>query len=112
MESLTIVSPFPHTVVGWRETVFVHTTPVHVPFMLYVFQNDGVWHRQPVPAFRGRVVPNQGLYEQRCYFGDESMDAGKDYAVVAVLSHQQLPGLFDALPTDIPCSNIVSVTRG
>ena len=112
MESLKIIAPLPGAVVPWRQTVIVHTTPVEVPFMLYVFQNDGVWHRQPVPEFRGRLTPNQGMYEQRCYFGEEGTDVGKDYAVVAVLSHHELPPILESLlPLGTAFSNIVSVTR-
>lgn len=110
MEVLSIVSPFPGALVRWRTTVFVHTQPVRVPFMLYVFQNDNVWHRQPVPAFRGHAA-EVGMYEQRCYFGDEGTDTGKNYQIVALLSHRELPGILETLPADILHSEIVNVVR-
>ncbi len=111
-EHLSIVSPLPGGLVHWRNTVFVHTQPVRVPFMFYVFQNDNLWHRQPVPAFRGHVADSDiGIYEQRCFFGDEFEPASKNFMVVALGSHKELPGILEEIPMDVERSQIVAVIR-
>ena len=109
-EHLSIVAPLPGALVRWRTTVFVHTQPVKVPFMLYVFQNDNLWHRQPVPILRGQAE-GVGMYIMRCYFGEEFEPTNKNYQVVALLSHAELPGLLEDLPVGLERSEVVSVVR-
>jgi hypothetical protein len=99
METMTIISPTPGALVRWREVVFVQTTPVKVPFMLYVVQEDDLWHRQPVPIFRGALTgTHTGLWEARCYFGLDQPRMGQHYAIAAVLSHDELPHQMESLP--------------
>ena len=112
METLHITAPGEGALVRWRSLVFITTVPIKTPFMVYVFNEGHVWHRQPVPILRAHnLVRNEGYYEVRGYFGSEGELGQRDYEVVAVLSHRQLPSILAELPADMGHSNIVSVLR-
>jgi hypothetical protein len=111
-QMIQIVVPGPGAFVRWRETVYVETVPILTPFMLYVFNNGGIWHRQPVAQLHMTSEDHQvGYYQQLCYFGEEGKDAGHDYQIVALLSRMTLPGELFELPANIYHSNVVPVTR-
>lgn len=76
--------------VPWKQKLKVRSQDGNETYRLFVKTRDGKWHKQhdPVPSFlRGRA-------HVACQFGDEFVEPGTSYAVVALTSMLSLPNEF------------------
>ena len=93
--------------VPWKIRLRVKAQDGNDNYRLFIRSRDGRWYKQKDPI----LTMWRGRSHVFCQFGDEQVDAGTSYKIVALTSIKQLPNSFpDALLGSLEQSDILQVS--